>query len=183
MKTLLLILLSVTTWATTLEINHSNYENGKKGANRIVFNMESTKAGMITTSFQGVVKKASLNYNKQEQGFSDIELTVPVKQIDTDNDARNDKMYDKCFSANKFSDVKVKFSEMITYGKKQAKGSILIRGKWFPITIDVDVKSASGKTTVNGSAKLSLKGLEIPDPSIWIASVRDLVELEFVFNL
>ena len=96
--------------------------------------------------------------------------------MDTDNNSRNEKMHDLCFSSATFPVISVELGD-IPYGVSTLNGKISLRGKEYPILVNVDVSRIQEKVIVKFKSEVSLKKLNIPDPSIFIASVRDLVEL------
>lgn len=180
MRALIALLIMLTSFSLLAEskinLNYTSYEEAKKGSSFVVFNMESTKAGMITTSFDGVVKEATISYKKTKGSFKDIVIRIKATSLDTDNDSRNDKMYDKCLSVSKFPTIEVSIPGQVKLDNLN-DAKISIRGKIHSIKVRLSFDKKSQE--VSGSADLSLKSLQIPDPSIWIASVRDKIEVKF----
>ncbi|OUS00207.1 hypothetical protein A9Q84_03210 [Halobacteriovorax marinus] len=184
MKILLLLLISFNLSATEIKFTSADYDQALENKSTIIFDMESTKAGFITSGFKGVAKSFSVDFKRVGDTFKDVKITIPVSAMDTDIDARNEKMYEECFDFKNNQNIIVKFKSAYLLGFNGIqKGSILIRGKWFDIDLKIDSKMVGGVTLINGSSSLSIKDLEIPDPSIWIASVRDLIELTFKIEI
>jgi hypothetical protein len=157
-----------------------DYEHAKSSNQFIKFYMESTKAGLVTTSFEGLVKKFTLRYDKQETELNSGLISFDVLQIDTDSDGRNEKMHNKCFSKDQYPQIKVQLGERIEIGKeKKIPATIQIRGKQKAIWVTIKAAREGDKIRVSGTSTLGLKNLEIPDPSIWIAKVRDQIDLSF----
>lgn len=169
--------------AEQISLDYKNYDEALRGQNTIKFDMESTKAGIITTGFSGVVKKGTLDYLKKDNNYTDVKLLIPVKEIDTDVSGRNEKMWDLCFSADKFSNIEVTFSR-IALADNKATGTINVRGESYPVSISYSVENKDGKQKFQFKTTLSIKDLKIPDPSIFIAKVRDEIELsgEFIIE-
>lgn len=172
MKFFLLLIVSCLTLASEIAIDYKSYNDAKEGSNKIQFDMESTKAGFITTGFTGVVKKANISYQNDGQNFKDIRIQINVLDIDTDIDARNEKMYELCFESTKHPQIIVTFNSLEVLGDN-ALGIIQIRGESFPVSIKYQI--INKEIVFNG--ELSLKGLKIPDPSIFIAKVSDVIKL------
>ncbi len=186
MKHLLLILaLALTTSAFAGKNENTcssdNYNAAMKSECFIKFDMESTKAGFITTGFTGVVKKFSTEFNWNGQEFANTLIKIDVKEMDTDNGSRNDKMYEQSFSVDKFSQIVVQIGGPLKPGThNNVPGRLTVRGKIKEISMNLEISVSEEKDyVIKGSSQMSLKALEIPDPSIFIASVRDRVDLNF----
>lgn len=176
MKFFALLILSYLTLASEIVIDHKNYKDAQADSNLIQFEMESTKAGFITTGFTGVVKKATIKYQNNGQNFKDITLVVDVRGIDTDVEARNEKMYDLCFESSKYPQIVISFNSLET-SSKMVQGIIQIRGESFPVELNYKVEVKNNERVIVFDSELSLKELKIPDPSIFIAKVSDKIKL------
>lgn len=177
----ILLLLQTSLFAESkLTLKYDSYEKALEAKNHIFFNMSSTKAGIITTDFKGAVKDAQITYSKDAKGnYKDISIVINAKQLDTDNDARNDKMYEQSLETEKYPKLTVRIPGPVRLGELN-KGSIEVRNKKHSIVLFIEkVVSAEGEASLAGKSVLSLKKLEIPDPSIWIATVHDEVEVRF----
>ncbi|EQC46564.1 YceI family protein [Bacteriovorax sp. Seq25_V] len=171
---LLLILSNVC--AKEVAIDYESYKDALNGANKIVFDMESTKAGFITTGFSGVVKSFKLNYEIDQENIKDAKVYFFVANLDTDIDARNEKMLNLCLEAEKYPVIMVELGNL-EIGKSEKDSEIQIRGQKYPLKVNVEVGKIDDVFKVKFNSKISLKGFNIPDPSIFIASVRDLIEI------
>lgn len=172
------LLLSLTlAEAAPQNFQYKDYDEAKIAASFIRFDMESTKFGLLTTGFSGTVKKFSL-----DQGEASI-LTFNVVDMDTDNSSRNEKMWEQSFDYKKYPEIKVEILAKPVEGEQTLKAKIFLRGysKEFPVKVTV-TKTDAG-LLAKGSAVLKISELEIPDPSIAIAKVRDEINLEFSFIL
>lgn len=177
MKYFILLFIFVSNiFAKEVVVEHKSYDEALKSNNKIVFDMESTKAGIITTGFSGVVKSFKLNYDIEQDKIKNVKVHFFVANLDTDIDARNEKMLDLCLSANKFPVISVELGDLII-GQNSIESLIEVRGEKHPIKFEIDVERKKGFFKVKFKSQVSLKGLKIPDPSIFIASVRDLVEI------
>ena len=185
MKILLITLLlafGTQSWAKSVTETYSvkNYEEAEKSPNYIRFDMESTKAGIFTTSFTGLVKQFSVHLNLTKNGAQNINISFNTVQMDTDNGSRNEKMHDYCLEKDKYPTINVRILDPITFNQKKVVNAILnIRGKDKPIKLMTDNTVVDGKATVKGSTVVKLSELEIPDPSILVASVDDKVVLRY----
>jgi polyisoprenoid-binding protein YceI len=143
--------------------------------------MESTKAGFITTGFTGVVKKFNTVFNWNGEEFSNTLLKINVKDMDTDNGSRDDKMNEQTFSSDKLPQLVVQIGGPLKAGvHNNVEGLLTVRGKIKEITLNLEITISEEKDyVIKGTSQMSIKALEIPDPSIFIASVRDRVDLSF----
>ncbi|POB13441.1 YceI family protein [Halobacteriovorax sp. DA5] len=166
--------------ASQLSLKYESFEQALNAQNRIIFNMSSTKAGVITTDFQGVVKVASITYKKNKNGrYKDISIKIDAKELDTDNESRNEKMYEKCLEVNQNPHIIVRIPGPVRLGELNP-GIIEVRNKKHSVDIFIEKNiAADGKISLVGKSVLSLKKLEVPDPSIWIATVHDDIEVNF----
>ncbi len=184
---LIMLLFSSTILAREkLDLNYSSYDDALVGPSNITFYMKSTKAGMITTSFEGVAKSFSIHYNsnhkRKKLTLRDIHLVIPSRSLDTDNNSRNKKMYEKCLQVDKYNDIQIDIKGPVKF-EKENKAMITILGKKHEIMVHISKKEGEGKLMLIGQSFLSLKKLEIPDPSIWIATVDDNVIVKFHITL
>ncbi|WP_419172445.1 YceI family protein [Halobacteriovorax sp.] len=169
-------------YAKELSLNYNDYDSAHSGDKKIIFHMESTKAGLITTSFDGVVKEGSIVYKEEKGQYRDVVIRIKAMSLDTDNDARNEKMYEETLAVKKYPEIIVSLNGPIKFNQENI-AIIKIRGQEYPIKIFMRESHNEKQTLISGHSNVSIKALKIPDPSIWIASVRDLVEIKFTFVL
>ena len=119
------------------------------------------------------------NWNGEE--FANTSLNIKVADMDTDNSARDRKMNEETFSSDKFTDLVVQIGGPLNAGiHKNVPGLLTVRGKIKEITLNLEIIVSKDKDyVIKGDTKMSIKRLELPDPSIFIASVRDRVDLNF----
>lgn len=159
----------------------SNYETAMKSDCFLKFAMESTKAGILTTGFTGVVKDFKTVFSHDGREFSSVVVTFKIKDMDTDNSSRDGKMHYQSFASEKFAVIRVDIPGPLKLGKNKDVDAIMkVRGKDKRIKLDMDIVANEDQTfKVSGRGAVGLKALGIPDPNIWIASVRDRVDLSF----
>lgn len=178
-----LTLFSFSVFAGKVEHNCSSesYAEAMKSDCFIKFDMESTKAGFITTSFTGVVKKFNTFFNWNGEEFANTLLKINVADMDTDNSSRDSKMNDETFSSGKFAELAVQIGGPLKAGvHNNVPGLLTVRGKIKEISLNLEISVSKDKEyVIKGSSQMSIKQLELPDPSIFIASVRDRVDLSF----
>lgn len=162
-----------------------DYDTGIKNTNKVVFEGESTKMGLITTKWDGVVKDFSVVLEEDENAVKTIHLSFPISSMDTDNNSRNEKMQKMCLEEEKYKDIQVKIPGPIILDGKENKyqGSIFIRGKEKPLEVKLTANKIGDKIIAMGNAQLSFKDLEIPDPSILIAKVADAITIIFAVEI
>lgn len=190
MRTLLLLslslLVSFSVFAGNVNKGFSSktYEDAESSEHYIRFDMKSTKAGMFTTSFTGFVKDFTVSTHKKADMLSGGIIKFKVLSLDTDSDSRDEKMHNKCFSHTQFPELIVKFKDSIKFNSEvDINGTINVRGKDKPIKIHVKVDKKGDVIQILGTAKVKLTELEIPDPSIFIATVTDEVVLLFSIKI
>lgn len=179
------ILLPILLWSfegltETRSFENASYNDAKKAESFIRFDMASTKLGLITTSFDGFIKRFNLQGTiEQEKVASDASIEFDVVEIDTDTSARNEKMWNHCLDMKNHPKIRITLKKEIVLGKENEviPAVISLRGTEKPISL-----SARGKRTPQGvefdfTGDLSLKGLAIPDPSILVATVRDSIKV------
>lgn len=167
------------------EFSQEDFYKAKSAVSFLRFDMKSTKMAMITTDFYGIAKKFTVSFEHSKNTIKDAIVTFKVTDLDTDVNDRNKKMYDLCFESKKFPHLIVTLNNPIKIGKasQSIPATMNIRGKNKSIQIMVETVKKGKKLTVTGVAKVSIKALEIPDPSIWIAKVDDSIDLKFNFEL
>ncbi len=177
--TLLLILFaSKFATAESLTFSYKSYKEAKSAENFISFEMSSTKFGIITTSFTSYVKEFSADYEPHQNGFKNVQVKLKPTDIDTDINARNEKMNEVCFESSKYQEIIVKIPVLPT-GDQTVDATLELRGESFPVKVETHVTKDQKNDLVRGNATLSLKELKIPDPSIAIAKVKDEVKVKF----
>lgn len=161
--------------------NLTSYDQASESPSFIRFQMKSTKMGLITTSFDGFIKDFSIKGMLTKASAEKISVSFPVKAMDTDIDARNEKMHDFCLDAEKNPLIQLRFEDPVNIdGKAQSlEGRIVIRGEEKRIDMDISVTHRAMDFLVHGVARAKLSELGIPDPSIWIASVDEQIDIEF----
>jgi hypothetical protein len=166
------------------KIFSASYEQAEASGEYIKFLMKSTKLGMFTTDFTGFSKDFTVTGDVGDSSVKNAIVMVEVRSIDTDGDDRNEKMYDKCFSANQFPKIVVKIQDDISFDVDKEYSAIAnVRGKDFPVKIKIKSQKTANGVSVSGTSRWSIKGMQIPDPSIAIASVHDEIDLSFNFEL
>lgn len=167
--------------AATIHLNSKDFKEASKASTYFKFTSESTKFGLVTTDFEGYARKAQLDYTPKGNIVENLVLNIEVKELDTDNSSRNEKMQEECLEYKKFPQIKVTIPSLDLSAKAQNVEAFMnVRGKSVPLKIaitKVDDKTFEGKT----SFKLTDAG--IPDPSIAIAKVRDRFDIEFQVGL
>jgi polyisoprenoid-binding protein YceI len=105
--------------------------------------------------------------------------------MDTDNKRRNKKMHGYCLDKEDHPQIVVvtKTPVAIDGHQHNVLASINIRGKVKQIELDLKVKKSGNQLEFSGVSSLSLSQLEIPEPSIVLAKVKDLVNVSFAFDI
>ena len=177
----MLMLMSLPLHAAEINIHTSNYEEAQKSQNFLKFQSTSTKLGFITTSFDGYAKDFKVNYDKKGEILSRLEVTLPVKSFDTDNKSRDEKMHQDILGAASFPNLKVTFPGQLQLasGNQDITMFFLIKDKTISRPVSLNFLQKEGKWLVTGKTQIGLQEMGLPDPSIAIAKVRDLFDIEF----
>lgn len=186
-KTAILYCLSFSLFATPFEQSYkvASFKEGYDSQDRIIFIGKSTKVGLMTSTFEGVVKDFKVKGDLTDKRLSSILVSFPVEAMDTDIDGRNEKMYDLCLDRKNSPEITVSITEVdLSKGNEQeVPAKIKIRGKEFPLTLKTKIEETGSSIKIVGNATSGFKELEIPDPSILIAKVKNPIEMEFKIEL
>jgi len=187
MKTILTCI-SLLTLAFSLqarEISHTftskDYKTALKSNHCVRFDMNSTKAGMITTPFTGVVKDFSVSFQLNGDNLRRGKISFKVADMDTDSKARDRKMHNYCLDMASHPEITVDFGYMVLMLGKSINvgGMMTIRGEKKGIDAEVKAERVGEAIRFTGHAWVKLSKLGIPDPSIAVASVNDNVKITF----
>lgn len=179
---LLLLLATLHAAEHKASIKHQDYDTALDHRDHIHFTMESTKLGVISSEFTGVVKAFDVKFDSEGKSIRNGSISFNAADMDTDLDARNRKMLELCLNQKKFPTIKVDFTKAtltLDAAAQNVKGNITIRGKSFPIEATITATREKDGIRIKGSSSVKLSTLKIPDPSIAVASVRDRVDLSF----
>jgi hypothetical protein len=183
---ILLLLLSTSLFAKeySQQFSYKEFYSAKTSNSYLRFDMKSTKLGMLTTDFFGVAKKFNISFDKTGDMIDRASVNFKILDLDTDVNDRNKKMYNLCFDYKKYPELTITLNKPIKINSEVIiPAIILIRGKKKTINLKVKVTQKENKLIVSGISKVSLKALEVPDPSIWIAKVDDSFNLNFSVEL
>jgi polyisoprenoid-binding protein YceI len=170
--------------------SQTSYAEAAKSENFVRFDMKSTKFGLVTTSFSGFAKKFSVSGTVTGNGsvdkISNAKLSFNVSDMDTDVDSRNEKMWNLCFSYKEHPTIEITLDTPIDINQNDqiVTAQLSLRGYSKPIKVTLNATTeGSGGYFVEGESDVSLKSLEIPDPSIVIAKVKDEIHLQFKVHI
>lgn len=183
---LLLFLLSTSLVAKEYFQNFSNedFYKAKTSVSYLRFDMKSTKLGVMTTDFFGVAKKFNIRFSNKDQFIESASVNFKISDLDTDVNDRNKKMYNLCFDYKKFPELTITLMKPVKINSEAIVPAVMqVRGKKKDIELKVKIVQKENKLIVSGVSQVSLKALEIPDPSIWVAKVEDRFELNFSIEL
>ncbi len=103
--------------------------------------------------------------------------------MDTYNSSRNEKMWDHCFDAKNFPEIKVEVAWSTTIGENELKAKITIKGETREYPLTVTTTEVGNVILARGKIVLKISELKLPDPSIAIAKVRDEINLSFAIEI
>jgi protein-S-isoprenylcysteine O-methyltransferase Ste14/polyisoprenoid-binding protein YceI len=161
-----------------------NFSSASQSPTQLKFTVTSTKAGIITSDVDGYVKKFhyQADYDPEFNIVRNMIITFDANQMDTDHEDRNQKLHQLCMSSDQFPQVQINLTGPISLSAKKNSdlvGQTLIRGKSHEFTVSVIGKNDQDLLTIEGDSVWGLKKMEIPDPSIWIATLSDEIKIYF----
>ena len=181
------LILIVSTGNTTEVLRKfNNYSESKKSSEFIRFSSESTKLGFITTEFDGYARQFKLNYDIDKKIVKNIKATIEVKELDTDNGSRNEKMIQTILNAATYPIITAEVLNPVSLieGNQATEMFFQIKGKRIAKKVHFKILNTSpGHHLISGQTTIKLSELDLPDPSIAIAKVRDDFDLSFSFVL
>lgn len=171
--------------ATEIKVHAEDYDHAKSNASYIRFESSSTKLGLFTSRFDGYAKDIVIHYDSDSNQISKLEVEIPVKGLDTDLNARNSKMHDDIFDVANYPTITVTTQEVIPLqnGDSTINMIFIIKGNKVTKSVKMTIVKSDGKIIIKGSTTLGLKEMQLPDPSISIAKVRDNFDIDFVILL
>ena len=173
-------------WAEEIRqsFKQDNYQDSMKAPSFLKFDMHSSKMGIISSSFTGVVKEFNIqgDFDKKSERVNAGKIQFNVSAMDTDTDARNHKMWEFCLNHSEFAEINVLLLSPIVLNDKQEQeidASIDIRGKKKGLVLKLKSERWGDEFIIQGSTDASFSALEIPDPSIFIAKMQDAFKINF----
>lgn len=181
MNIILVLILSLSAHAFEAKYDFSEYGDAEKANSFLSFHLDTKKLGLFKSSVTGFVKKFEANGDWKNGQLKNATVSFAAKDVSTDLYARDDKMWNYCFDFKKFEKISLSIKEAQLKDGETVKvmAQMQIRGKMKEVPLEMTMKMNNGKEVVTGSGELSIKGLEIPDPSIGVASVEDLIHVNF----
>lgn len=181
----ILVLGGVNSFAEDLHLNYKTYGEAKKSASYIKFQSESTKLGLLTTSFDGFVKNIKLHYVIDGNVIKNLDAVLAGDSLDTDVNARNDKLYKEILDVEKFPSILVSVAGPVQLkeGDQSVEMIFQIKDKKITKRVAFSLTKNDKHFLVKGHTALGLKEMGLPDPSIAIAKVRDEFDFDFAFIL
>lgn len=180
-----LILFSLSSFATTQNFKTSNFDSATREPQYLKFIGSSTKLGLFTTQFVGHAKEFQMNYDlskKDDRLFIDkLSIEIPSLSLDTDNSSRDEKLHHTCLSTDMYKTIKAELLEKVelTEIKNQKRSLQLhVRGHSTNIPALYSILKTSTGFEIHFSTEFSIKETGIPDPSIAIAKVHDIIKIE-----
>lgn len=175
-----LALCSAQAQAHTINYSFGSFDEANTAPNFIEFKMASTKLGLFTSHFNGFARKFSINYELEGQNVKTARITLPIEHFDTDDDGRNQTVRGDCLNVKKFPEVTVLIADPIPLdGQERTVPAIMnLRGYDKPITIRIRAVREGRKIVAEINGQFSMRELDIPDPSMVVAKLRDQIDLK-----
>lgn len=182
---LFIFLVSFSSGAKELNIHYKDFNEAKQSGKYIKFEGASTKLGFITTGFEGFIKDYNVNYELVNDQLSELTVDIATKSLDTNNDARNEKMLSSILETMKFPVIKAAIAEkvVLSEGEKIINMIFTVKDKKVSRAVKFKVEKKADGFFISGSTSLGIKEMGLPDPSIVIAKVDDSLKLYFTILL
>ena len=157
-----------------------DFASANQAESYLRFHLDTKKLGLFSSTVEGLAKKFTATAEMDGGLVKSAVVSFLAKDLSTDLYARDDQMWNLCLDYKKFEKVEIRIgSAKLTETPTEVEGRMNIRGKEKPIKIRLGMKRSGDFTVVEGTANLSFKDLEIPDPSIGIANVYDPIQVKF----
>ncbi len=190
MKLLIFILFfnfSVFARETSQIYTAQNYKDAKAQKNFLKFIGASTKLGLVSTNFDGYVKEFKIEGKiSEDNAFIDqIKILMNSKSLDTDIDARNEKLYEKCLKTDKNPEMLARLEQRIKLTESEGSTSVFFRALEKEISVPIHYKISRDEQgwRINFQGQFSFKEAGIEDPSIFVAKVEEIFKIEGSFNI
>lgn len=185
MRLLLILLMMLNAWSGQIKLDYKDYEDAQKAEYFLKFESESTKMGIVTTSFDGYVKKLDNVIEVNNGKLNGLTIKFNGAELVTGNDSRDEKMMEKILEVNKYPSIEFTSNQVIFLmsGTQTINGKLTIRNAVRKVNLSVKIEKVEGHWVLIGETSFGLKEFNIPDPSIMIASVRDRFDIKFKVKL
>ncbi len=165
-----------------------SFNEAKAKKSKLQFIVISTKAGMFSSDVDGYVKNFSYKskFDNKNLILRDMQINFMANSMDTDGETRDEKLHNLCMEAEKYPNVEISVAGPLflkDLKERTYDGIVKIRGKEKKFQIKLVVNKISNNSyQINGSSSWSLKEMEIPDPSIFIAKLSDEIKINISIN-
>ena len=175
------LILSQISFAADQHFEWADYEQAEKSETYLRFSGRSVKVGLLGSTFYGYVKSFDIHSDVHSDSFSHTQVEFKVVDLDTDNSARNEKMWQKCLAQSEHPVIKISISDPILKNKKDqiVHGTIQLRGAEHPIELKMGTEENETSYQVHGQTQISIQETKIPDPSILVAKLDDTIKIDF----
>lgn len=166
------------------ELTQNSFEEAKKNTqNQIKFTVESTKVGLFSSDVDGFAKKINYTYHIEKSTgiVTNMRIRVNVESMDTDEEDRDQKLREYCLDYKKHPEIVINIPGPINlkagvYFDQEAK--LNVRGKLKKAQVKLKLGRKDGLLSVAAKSQWSLKEMEIPDPSIAVATLSDWIKIQ-----
>ena len=157
-----------------------NFEAAKDSSHNIRFEVFSTKVGIFTSRVPGYVLQANAEAVRDGVKLTDMKIVMQASSLNTDSEARDEKLHQLCLETESYPQIEVNLPGPVQIGSEGSfAGTIVIRGKTKPIQVKMKLSEHEGVVYASGESELGVKELEIPDPSIAIATLENKINIIF----
>jgi len=179
-----LISLHVHGKSVTREFNFGSFQEARKAPSVLKFEIIST-AVLFSHTVHGYAKSFSITGDLKDKTVANVVVTFKAKSLDTENESRDIKLHEFCLDYEKYPEVSVKIAGPLAIdgSKKSVDAVMLIRGKEKKIPVDIKVSREKNGLYVEGGTVVTYPYLEIPDPSIFVATLDKDIKITFKIHI
>lgn len=163
-------------------IKHDNYEVAEESENQLMFSIESVKAGLFSSTHVGYVKSFDYNVDLSKKKLKNMRISFDVKEMDTDNSIRDEKLHNECMKINEHPRLIIEIIDEVEISElekgKKIEGKVKILGKEKRFIAQISGELEEDELEVNVESVWGFKEMEIPDPSILIAKVKNEIQIK-----
>lgn len=187
MKNLIYALITFSLINFTIEaqpFKTENFDTAKKDKQYLKFTGTSTKFGFVSTDFDGYAKEFNTAFTTENQGgkkiLSTIKVEIQAASLDTDNSSRDEKLHTKCLNTETYKTIIAELNEKVELKEtteQKTNLKLTIRNNTISIPAIYSIKQLPEGYEISFTTQFSFKDVEIPDPSIAIAKLQDVIKL------
>lgn len=176
-----MIFLSLNLCSKEMVFSFNNFKEASTAKDFLKFKGSSTKFKLITTEFEGYAKKFTFNFLIENNLLKMAKFIIDADAIDSDSSSRDEKMRNLCLKTQDFKTIEASLLENIIIEEvteKVTNISLSIKGKTLLRPLTYSITKVDNAYKVDFKTDFSFVDAAIDDPSILIAKVHELFQIE-----